>query len=53
MSGVQAESDNEILWKSEEMELLTTNYMCVDTWGKCGKCVAAQFVHVVNYTEVH
>jgi hypothetical protein len=51
ISGVQAESDNKILRKFEEMKLLTTNYMCIDTWEKCGKCV--QFVHVMNYTEVH
>ena len=36
------------LRKFEEREVLSTNYLCVESCGKCGKCLAANFLPMVN-----
>jgi hypothetical protein len=49
-SGRKPESDSELLRKFEEIEVFTTTYLCVKTWGKSGKCLAAKILPVVkNY----
>jgi hypothetical protein len=47
-SGRNTESDREFLGKFEEKKVPTTSYLCVETCGKFGKCLATNFLPLVK-----